>query len=165
MGKEKLITSPFESERDDEILDGDFNNLTKSYDLFTGLQEEGKNLDKSANEMIKEVETIIGQEEETIKKNLTFKLLFQSIKQTLREYKTQTALFESYVKAFEDVTNEENIVKVLDILREILKERKMTINDVISHLVKIQKLTNDRIKIDKSDTDEDVEDLLNPDEI
>jgi len=165
------ITSPFENARteNDDSPTGwkstDFENLSKKYDVFTDLEADSDELDKNADNLMKEVDDLVKKDEETINKNLTFKLIFQSIKHSLKEYKTTSILFRSYAKAYNDIGDEENTVKVLDILREILKERKDVLNEVINNLIKIQKLTNDRIKIDAATSDVDVEDLMNPEEI
>jgi ACT domain-containing protein len=39
------------------------------------------------------------------------------------------------------------------------------INDTINNVIKVQKLANDRIKIDQATEEEDVEDILNPDQL
>ena len=57
-------------------------------------------------------------------KNLTFNILFISINQLVDEYDTQTKTFETYCKIYNDIFNEENVVKILDILRNILIDRK-----------------------------------------
>lgn len=170
--KNKIVTSPFENIRqfdnDTKNKTNDletFNNIFTSYDIFNELIQNSEVLNASADDLILEVNEILNVNAESITKNMVFKALFKSINQMISEYKTQSSLFTTYASAFENITNEENIVKILDIMREILKERKHTINDIISNLVKVQKLTNDRIKIDKSDNDDDIDDLLNPDEI
>lgn len=169
------ITTPFEDTRipDDDTPpgwnpkqpEGDFANLAKKYDIFSELESDSDQLDINANDLMKEVDNLVNKDVEIINKNLTFGLIFKSIKHSLKEYKTTSILFRTYSKAYMDIGDEENTVKVLDILREILKERKESIDSVISNLIKIQKLTNDRIKIDKADSDVDVDDLMSPEEI
>lgn len=165
MPKKKFnIVSPFESVQDNDF-DNDGSNIKSDSSVFMKLQASSKILDQNTDQLVCEVDAIIKKEKDFIDKNITFRVLFNSIKQSLFEYKNSSLLFDSYAIAYDDIGDEENKVKLLDMLREILKERKGTINEVINNLIKIQKLTNDRIRIDASVDDDDVEDLLNPTEM
>jgi hypothetical protein len=168
------VMSPFEMSRkildstinsnDEESLKTLFGAIESKTDFFESLVQSGETLDKTANGLIAQIETLKKNNKNELEKNFTFTILFNSLNLLLEEYKSQTSLFSSYSKAYFELYNEENLVKVLDILREILKERKTILNDIINNIIKIQKLTNDRIKIDMG-TDDETGDFLDQDEI
>jgi hypothetical protein len=174
MAKPQKITSSFEMNRnmldstvsseDKESLKKMFKSIGQSSDFFKDLVESGKRLDGTANGLIKQIEDLKRNNSAELVKNFTFTILFNSLNLLFEEYKSQTSLFNSYTLAYGELFNEENLVKVLDILREILTERKTIINEIVNNLIKIQKLTNDRIKIDMG-TDDGEDGLLDQDEI
>jgi len=48
----------------------------------------------------------------------------------------------------------------------IISDRRAILNDVINNVTKLQRLANDRIKMDMANgTDDDIDDLLNPDSL
>lgn len=167
------ITSPFEANKlindvigkgAEELAESNMNKIIRE-DIFHSLLESGEALDNDAQALINEIESLKINFKNEFDKNFTFKIIFNSVQLMINEYKSQTTLFTSYTQSYFTMYEEENLVKLLDILREILKERKTIINDVINNIIKIQKLTNDRIKIDMGSDDEDIQDLIDPDEI
>lgn len=166
--------SEFESIKSDIQRSGGYKNknndqkiikLGTSLEIFETLKEQNATLDADVENLQSEIVLLKDKNSDEIDKNLTFSLAFNTISTLLTEYKYQSILFSQYSILYDEMCNEENLVKILDILRMILTERKNILNDVINNVIKLQRLANDRIKIDINTNDEDtiIDDLINPD--
>ena len=175
MEQKNEIISPFEASKDapnlklknKKIKDSEetMEDASNKSDVFAELLQDGEKLDKSSNRMVDKISIIISSHKKEFEKNFTFGLIFESIELLLEEYKSQTLLFKSYAASQYEMYNEESLVRLLDILREITKERKTIINDIVDKVIKVQKLSNDRLKIDMGTDGDDIKDLFDPDEI
>jgi hypothetical protein len=140
--------------------------LSSSNIVFTQLNNENTILNEKMDALITKIDSIKENNPETFEKNITFELLFDTLSVSIKEYNYQSQLFLEYTKLYDEMCNEENIVKVLDLLRMIISDRRSILNDIMSNVLKIQRLDNDRIKMDiGSDDDDIVDDLLTPDSL
>jgi len=135
--------------------------------IFETLKEQNNTLDSNIIDLQNEILVLQKKNKDDFSKNLTFSLAFNTISTLLEEYRYQSTLFAQYSNLYDEMCNEENLVKILDILRMILTERKNILNDVLNNVIKLQRLANDRIKIDINTTDENnlIDDIINPDTI
>jgi hypothetical protein len=112
VNKKQVVVAPFEQSRSEESMPDmdnsiktpadsikDLNVLVVGNDIFEELLASSSETDERANELKDQIEEIKTNNASELEKNFTFKLLFNSIKQSLEEYKTQTLLFKSYTKA------------------------------------------------------------------
>jgi hypothetical protein len=139
--------------------------MPKSDIIFETLKEQNNLLNVSMKRVIKDIYDIRENHEESFTKNLTFALIFSALEVAVQEYEYQSQLFEEYSNLYDEMCNEENIVKVLDLLRLIITDRRAILNDIMSNILKIQKLDNDRIKMDNSinDGEDDLDNMISPD--
>ncbi len=136
-------------------------------ELFESLKTLNVELDNNITALKLEIDNIQLANIETFTSNLTFSLSFKTIDSMFNEYKYLSVLFNKYSQLFNELVNEENIIKILDILRMIISDRRAILNDVINNVTKLQRLANDRIKMDmaNSSDDDDINDFLNPDSL
>jgi hypothetical protein len=139
--------------------------MPKSDIIFETLIEQNNLLNVSMQRVTKDICEIRDNHEDSFSKNLTFALVFSALEVAVKEYEYQSQLFEEYSSLYDEMCNEENIVKVLDLLRLIITDRRAILNDIMSNILKIQKLDNDRIKMDNSinDGEDDLDDMISPD--
>jgi len=135
-------------------------------ELFESLKTLNIELDNNITALKQEIDNIQSTNSDTFNANLTFSLSFRTIDSMFNEYKYLSVLFNKYSQLFNELVNEENIIKILDILRMIISDRRAILNDVINNVTKLQRLANDRIKMDMANgSDDDIDDLLNPDSL
>jgi hypothetical protein len=141
--------------------------LSSSNIVFTQLNSENVVLNNKMDNLITKINLIKENNPDTFEKNITFELLFDTLSVSIKEYNYQSQLFLEYTKLYDEMCNEENIVKVLDLLRMIISDRRTILNDIMSNVLKIQRLDNDRIKMDINNDDDDdiVDNLLTPDSL
>lgn len=140
--------------------------MPKSGTIFETLLKENTILDEMMVEVSTEVSNIRNNYKESFTKNLTFSLCFKAIDVLTKEYEYQSKLFSEYSKLSDEMCNEENMVKMFDMLRMIITDRRAILNDIINNMLKVQKLDNDRIKMDSAIGDDDeVGDMLSPDSL
>lgn len=140
------------------------NTLTERNIVFDSLLKQNENLDEAMNQVLEDIAVIKKDRSDSITKNLTFSMIFSTLNVAVKEYTYQSFLFSEYAKQYECMCNEENIVKILDLLRMIVADRRMVLNDIVSNLLKLQRLDNDRIKLDNAiGDDSEMGDMLSPD--
>lgn len=167
MGKNKtsfeLIKSDNEnSNKDDKNKKQKFSGQNE---IFISLKNGNDELNKKAGFIRNKISKIFENNKDEIENNITFDIIFDTMNLSLTEYNQLSNTFDSYTKVYDDIFNEENAVQVLNILRQILSDRRSLINDLINNLIKIQKLSNDRLRLNMSmddDSEDDVSDLMSP---
>lgn len=132
------------------------NEVSKS--SFENLLNQNIFLNDEAERLIIDIDNIESSNSEHIEKNLTFRSIISSLKLSVNEYKYQKLLFEQYVENYIQIYNEENIVKVLDLIRQVISDRRVILNSITDNLLKLQRLINERLKFD-SMTNEDIDDV------
>lgn len=153
---EKLERSYKEKKQPDEII-------IKSADIFESLIIQNNEINIQAEDLISDIDSISRDNSDTLKRNITFKSILTSLKLSISEYKNVKLLFEQYADIYLSIYNEENTVKVLDILRQIISDRRLIMTSITDNLIKLQRLTNERDKIDVVDEiGDDVENYLTP---
>lgn len=132
--------------------------------LFQDLLKENDELNIHADGIISDIDDIVSNKD-SINKNIAFRSIINTLKLSVKEYIYQKLLFERYVNNYEEIFNEENIVKVLNLIRLVISDRREILNGITENLLKLQRLDNDRIKIDAAtgeDTD-DIDNMVSPD--
>jgi hypothetical protein len=153
---EKLERSYKDKKQPDEIV-------IKSADIFESLIIQNNEINIQAEDLIYDIDNISRDNSDTLKRNITFKSILTSLKLSISEYKNIKLLFEQYVDIYLSIYNEENTVKVLDILRQVISDRRLIMASITDNLIKLQRLTNERDKIDVVDEiGDDVENYLTP---
>lgn len=125
---------------------------------FENLLNQNIFLNEEADRLIIDIDNIESSNNEQIEKNLTFRTIISSLKLSVNEYKYQKLLFEQYVENYIEIYNEENIVKVLDLIRQVISDRRVILNSITDNLLKLQRLINERLKFDNM-TNEDIDDV------
>jgi hypothetical protein len=134
--------------------------------VFDSLIEQNSILDEAMEQLIVDITNIKENRADSFQKNLTFTMIFSALNVAVKEYTYQSTLFSEYANQYGQMCNEENSVKILDILRMIIADRRMVLNEVMSNILKIQRLDNDRIKLDNAiGDDSDLGDLLSPESL
>lgn len=142
------------------------NMMPKSNIIFESLMEQNISLDIAMKQVTNDISNIRENHKDSFTKNLTFSMVFSALDVAVKEYEYQSYLFKEYSTLYDEMCNEENIVKVLDLLRLIITDRRAILNDILSNILKVQKLDNDRIKMDNSINDDDmVDDMISPDSL
>jgi len=142
------------------------NTIPKSDILFDVLKKQNTDLDLAIKNISDDISNIRTNNTDSLSKNLTFSMVFSALEVAVKEYEYQSGLFEEYSKMYDEMCNEENIVRVLDLLRLIITDRRMILNDITNNILKIQRLDNDRIKMDSSmGDDSEIGDLITPDSL
>lgn len=139
-------------------------NNVNAIDIFYGLLEENDNLSIHADDIISDIDSIVNTKD-SVSKNITFKSIINTLKLAVKEYMYQKILFETYIQNYTEMCNEENVVKILELIRQVIADRRVILNDITNNLLKLQKLDNERIKIDAASGDDidDIDDIVSPD--
>jgi len=158
------IKNNIQNLRPEQNVNSNSYNNTSSVKLFFDLLKENDELNIYADDVISDIDNITSLTD-SMSKNITFRSIILMLKLAIKEYKYQKLLFKKYIDSHNEMTNEENIVKMLDLIRQVISDRRTILNDITNNLLKLQKLDNDRIKMDLSSGEDidDIDNMLSPD--
>ncbi len=145
-------------------MDNKINKKSSNTDtqIFSDLIFQNSLINEQADTLIYDIDNIVNSCVNEIKINITFKSILTSLKLSISEYKYAEQLFKKYTVIYSEIYNEENTVKVLEILRQIISERRVILSSITDNLIKLQRLTNERDKFNTDDNTEDFEKYISP---
>ena len=131
---------------------------------FIEVLKENEELNLLSEELISDIDNI-KQDSESLDKNITFRSILTSLRIAVNEYKYQKILCERYIGSYAEMCNEENIVKILELIRVVISDRRIILNDITNNLLKLQRLSNERKKLDMAsgEDDNDIDGMISPD--
>ena len=167
MVEEKIPLSNFEQIQKNINNGNDINNLQYKTGIdksFIEVLKENEELNLLSEELISDIDNI-KSDHDSLSKNITFKSILTSLRIAVNEYKYQKILCERYIESYTEMCNEENTVKILELVRAVISDRRIILNDITNNLLKLQRLSNERKKIDmvSGEDDNDIDDLISPD--
>jgi hypothetical protein len=131
---------------------------------FFDLLKQNDELNIFADDVFSDIDNMTTNSD-SMSKNITFRSIITTLKLAIKEYKYQKILFQKYINSHNEMNNEDSVVRILELIRQVISDRRVILNDITNNLLKLQKLDNDRIKIDLAPSDDldDIDELLSPD--
>lgn len=166
MVEERIPLSNFELIKNNinNESDNDYNYKIELHKSFIDVIKENEELNILSEELISDISNI-RKDSESLDKNITFKSILTTLSIAVSEYKYQKILCERYIKSYSEMCNEENVVKILELIRTVISDRRIILNDITNNLLKLQRLSNERKKLDMAsgEDDNDIDGMISPD--
>jgi hypothetical protein len=156
----ELIQKNINDENNTDDIQDELNIDTR----FIKVLKENEELNILSEELISDIDNI-KQDSESINKNMAFKSILTTLRIAVNEYKYQKILCERCIKSYSEMCNEENVVKILELIRTVISDRRIILNDITNNLLKLQRLSNERKKLDmvSGEDDDDIDRMVTPD--